>query len=42
LIFNSAACHLEAEKQSMNKALQLLDKEDRGIFEDIGKEGKGS
>lgn len=39
LIFNSAACHFEAEKQSMNQALQLLEKEDRGIFEDIREEG---
>lgn len=39
LIFNSAALHLEAERQSMNKALQLLDKEGRGIFEDIREEG---
>ena len=39
LIFNSAALHLEAERQSMNKALQLLDKEGRGIFEDVREEG---
>ena len=40
LIFNSASCHFEAEKQSMNKVLQLLKKEDRGIFEEIREEGK--
>jgi DNA-binding PadR family transcriptional regulator len=40
LIFNSAALHFDAEKQSMKKALQLLGKEDRGIFENIGEEGK--
>lgn len=40
LIFNSAVCHFHAEKQSMNQALQLLEKEDRGIFEDIREEGK--
>ena len=42
LIFNSAALHFEAEKQSMKKALRLIDNEDRGIFEDTGEEGKGS
>ena len=40
LIFNSAALHLAAEKQSMREALQKLKKEDRGIFEDIREEGK--
>jgi hypothetical protein len=40
LIFHSAVSHLNAEKQSMDRALQLLEKEDRGIFEDIQKEGK--
>jgi DNA-binding PadR family transcriptional regulator len=40
LIFNSAAGHFDAEKRSMNKALQLLEQEDRGIFEDIREEGK--
>jgi DNA-binding PadR family transcriptional regulator len=40
LVFNSAVCHFHAEKQSMNQALQLLEKEDRGIFEDIREEGK--
>lgn len=40
LIFHSAARHLDAEKQTMNRALELLGKEDRGIFEDIQEEGK--
>jgi hypothetical protein len=40
LIFNSAALHLAAEKQSMRDTLQKLEKEDRGIFEDIREEGK--
>ena len=39
LIFHSATCHFDAEKQSMNRALELLEKEDRGIFEDIREEG---
>ncbi len=40
LIFDSADCHLQAEKQFLNRVLQLLKKEDRGLFADIRKEGK--
>jgi len=40
LIFHNAACHLAAEKQSMNRALELLEGEGREIFEDIREEGQ--
>jgi DNA-binding PadR family transcriptional regulator len=39
LIFDSAICHLKAERQFMIKTLHLLEKEDRGLFEDIREEG---
>jgi len=39
LVFDSALCHLQADKQFMNKILKLLKKEDRGIFEEIREEG---
>lgn len=39
LIFSSAAHHLRAERKFIKEALQLLEKEERGLFEDTPKEG---